>query len=84
MKSAHVQNQVGFFLASCPPIPVRDRQLATFCSEHTHTTSLLLRTACAFAAPAPTAEGPRFPAPPGPRRVTGRPVHLGGANELGS
>ena len=61
----------GFFLASCPPISVRDRQLAHFCSEHT--TGLLLRTACAFAAPAPTAEGPRFPAPPGPPCATGRP-----------
>ena len=67
-------------LASCPPFSVRDRQLAHFCSEHT--TSLLLRTACAFAAPAPTAEGPRSPAPPGPRRATGRVIGaFGGAGE---
>ena len=74
----------GFFLASCPPITARDRLLAaTICSTHRQHASLLLRAACAFAAPAPTAEGPRSPAPPGPRRATGRPVRLGGASELG-
>jgi hypothetical protein len=42
---------------SSPRSPACHFSVAT----HEHTTSLLLRTACAFAAPALTAEGPRSP-----------------------
>ena len=76
----------GFFLASCPPITARDRLAATPQSV-AHTDN---KQVC-YCAPLarllhrrlpPKGRAP--PAPPGPCRVTGRPVRLGGTNELGS